>query len=150
MEVGAGDEQVYTDDPRGNLVVCGADPPAARHSDLHQSKPPPIDTEEKAAGASNQLVIPEPTGADEFQTASAYSLRRLLKNKAQTAVIKRLIQAGTYMKRLRYQQLSFGAPALLRLKAIATTADVKVRRHLAKIKPFKRTIRRSKWGRKCL
>ena len=62
----AGDEQVYTDDPRGNLVACGAEMPSYKPLDFtpgtltyQGTKPPAIDPDiEKPAEVSNQ---PEPT-----------------------------------------------------------------------------------------
>ena len=64
----AGDEQVYTDDPRGNLVVCGAEMPSYKPLDFtpgilnySRAQPPRIKTDtKKAAGVSSQ---PQPTSS---------------------------------------------------------------------------------------
>lgn len=57
-----GDEQVYTDDPRGNLVICGAEMPSYRPLDFtpgtltyETAKPPVVDSEpKKSAGKTGQ------------------------------------------------------------------------------------------------
>ena len=69
----AGDEQVYTDDPRGNLVVCGAEMPSYKPLDFtpgtltyERAKPPPIDpdTKKPADDSSQPGRIPSSPGAD--------------------------------------------------------------------------------------
>lgn len=100
----AGDEQVYTDDPRGNLVVCGAEMPSYKPLDFTpgaltygSAKPPPIDVDiEKPAGASNQPdsvssppgAVPDiPNVAIDLPCPPPDAIPLGAKNKAQTAVI---------------------------------------------------------------
>ena len=100
----AGDEQVYTDDPRGNLVVCGAEMPSYKPLDYtpgtltySRAKPPSIDTDiKKPAGASNQPdSVPSPPSssldisnvAKELPCPPPDAIPLGAKNKAQTAVI---------------------------------------------------------------
>ena len=100
----AGDEQVYTDDPRGNLVACGAEMPSYKPLDFtpgtltyQRAKPPAIDPDiKKPADESSQ---PEPTstqsGADpdipnvaiELPCPPPDAIPLGAKNKSQTAVI---------------------------------------------------------------
>ena len=68
----AGNEQIYTDDPRGNLIVCGAEMPSYRPLDFtpgtlnySRAKPPAIDPDtKKPAKESTQPgnVSPLPSG----------------------------------------------------------------------------------------
>ena len=100
----AGDEQIYTDDPRGNLVVCGAEMPSYKPLDFtpgtltySRAKPPTIDPDiKKPAGASNQPgSVSSPPGADpdisnvakELPCPPPDAIPLGAKNKAQTAVI---------------------------------------------------------------
>ena len=100
----AGDEQIYTDDPRGNLVVCGAEMPSYKPLDFtpgtltySRAKPPPIDTDiEKPASASNQpgsissassADLDIPNVATELPCPPPDAIPLGAKNKAQTAVI---------------------------------------------------------------
>mgnify|MGYP007012447227 CR=1 FL=1 len=100
----AGNEQVYTDDPRGNLVVCGAEMPSYKPLDFtpgtltySRAKPPPIDTDiKKPAGASNQPdSISSPSSADldipnvakKLPCPPPDAIPLGAKNKSQTAVI---------------------------------------------------------------
>ena len=100
----AGDEQIYTDDPRGNLVVCGAEMPSYKPLDFtpgtltySRAKPPPIDTDiKKPVGASNQPgSVSSPPGADpdipnvatELPCPPPDAIPVGAKNRSQTAVI---------------------------------------------------------------
>jgi len=100
----AGDEQIYTDDPRGNLVVCGAEMPSYKPLDFtpgtltySRAKPPPIDPDiEKPASASNQpgsissassADLDIPNVATELPCPPPDAIPLGAKNKAQTAVI---------------------------------------------------------------
>jgi hypothetical protein len=100
----AGNDQIYTDDPRGNLVVCGAEMPSYKPLDFTpgtltytRAKPPAIDTDiEKPAGASNQPGnVPSPPGADPGILSVATkrpcpppdAVPIGAKNKSQTAVV---------------------------------------------------------------
>ena len=102
----AGDEQVYTDDPRGNLVVCGAEMPSYRPLDFtpgtlnySRAKPPAIDPNtgtKKPAGKSSQpdSVSPAPGAAPdipkvaiELPCPAPDAIPLGAKNKSQTAVI---------------------------------------------------------------
>jgi hypothetical protein len=100
----AGDEQVYTDDPRGNLVVCGAEMPSYKPLDFTpgtltygSAKPPPIDLDtKKPAGKSKQpdSVSPAPGAAPDTSNVAKElpcpppdAIPLGAKNKAQTAVI---------------------------------------------------------------
>ena len=99
-----GDEQIYTDDPRGNLVVCGAEMPSYKPLDFtpgtltySRAKPPAIDPDiKKPASASNQPdSISSPSSADldipnvagELPCPPADAIPLGAKNKSQTAVI---------------------------------------------------------------
>ena len=100
----AGDEQVYTDDPRGNLVVCGAEMPSYKPLNFtpgtltySRAKPPAINTDTKnpAEGldqpdrgslpSSGQLDIPSVT--TELPCPPPDAIPIGAKNKSQTAVV---------------------------------------------------------------
>ncbi len=100
----AGDEQVYTDDPRGNLVVCGAEMPSYKPLDFtpgtltySRAKPPAInpDTKKPADDSSQPDRIPSSPSADldisnvakELPCPPPDAIPLGAKNKAQTAVI---------------------------------------------------------------
>ena len=100
----AGDEQVYTDDPRGNLVVCGAEMPSYKPLDFtpgtltySRAKPPAIDPDtKKPAGKSKQpdSVSPAPGAAPDITNVAKElpcpppdAIPLGAKNKSQTAVI---------------------------------------------------------------
>ena len=124
----AGDEQVYTDDPRGNLVVCGAEMPSYKPLDFtpgtltySRAKPPPIDTDiKKPAGKSGQpddASLPPSADLDVSNVAKELpcpppdAIPLGAKNKAQTAVIigyKRMMKASArrFMNSWTYQRSS--------------------------------------------
>jgi len=100
----AGDEQIYTDDPRGNLVVCGAEMPSYKPLDFtpgtltySRAKPPAIDpdTKKPADEQSQPDSISSPSSADldisniatELPCPPPDAIPLGAKNKAQTAVI---------------------------------------------------------------
>tara|TARA_Y100000004_G_scaffold117134_1_gene131710 strand:- start:488 stop:1246 length:759 start_codon:yes stop_codon:yes gene_type:complete len=100
----AGNEQVYTDDPRGNLVICGAEMPSYKPLNFtpgtltySRAKPPPIDPDtKKPAEKSNQPDrIPSSPSADldipsvakELPCPPPDAIPLGAKNKSQTAVI---------------------------------------------------------------
>lgn len=100
----AGDEQVYADDPRGNLVACGAEMPSYKPLDFtpgtltyQRAKPPAIDPDiKKPAEVSSQPEpISSPPGAvpgipnvaTELPCPPPDAIPLGAKNKAQTAVI---------------------------------------------------------------
>ena len=100
----AGDEQIYDDDPRGNLIVCGAEMPSYKPLDFtpgtltyERAKPPPIDPDtKKPAEKSNQPDrIPSSPSADldisnvaiELPCPPPDAIPLGAKNKSQTAVI---------------------------------------------------------------
>ena len=99
-----GNENAYTDDPRGNIVVCGAQMPSYKPLDFTPgtltygaAKIPAIETdEEKTAGVSNQppQSLPKPGGipdiskvATELPCPPPDAIPLGAKNKSQTAVI---------------------------------------------------------------
>jgi hypothetical protein len=100
----AGNEQVYTDDPRGNLIACGAEMPSYRPLDFTpgtltytRAKPPAIDPDtKKPAKESTQPgnVSPLPSGGldipklpKELPCPPPDAIPLGAKNKSQTAVI---------------------------------------------------------------
>ena len=102
----AGDEQIYTDDPRGNLIVCGAEMPSYRPLDFtpgtltySRAKPPTIDPNtdrKKPAGKSEQpdSVSPVPGAAPDIPKVAIElpcpppdGIPLGAKNKSQTAII---------------------------------------------------------------
>ena len=99
----AGNEQVYTDDPRGNLVVCGAEMPSYKPLDFtpgtltySRAKPPAInlDTKKPAdelsqpGSVSPPGAVPDiPNVATELPCPAPDAIPLGAKNKAQTAVI---------------------------------------------------------------
>ena len=100
----AGDEQIYTGDPRGNLVVCGAEMPSYKPLDFTpgtltygSAKPPPIDldTKKPADDSSQPDRIPSSPSADldisnvakELPCPPADAIPLGAKNKSQTAII---------------------------------------------------------------
>ena len=101
---GAGDEQVYADDPRGNVVVCDGTMPSYRPLDFtpntltyEKAKPPAIDPDiEKPAEGTNQpdsvsptpsSVLDVPKVAIELPCPPPDAIPLGAKNKSQTAVI---------------------------------------------------------------
>ena len=100
----AGNEDAYTDDPRGNLVVCDGTMPSYKPLDFtpgtltyERAKPPAIDPDiKKPAGASNQPdSVSSPPSADldvsnvatELPCPPPDAIPLGAKNKSQTAVI---------------------------------------------------------------
>ena len=100
----AGDEQIYTDDPRGNLVVCGAEMPSYKPLDFtpgtltyQRAKPPRIktDTKKPADVSSQPGAASLPPSADldiskvaiELPCPPPDAIPLGAKNKSQTAVI---------------------------------------------------------------
>ena len=99
-----GNKHAYTNDPRGNLVVCGAEMPSYRPLDFtpgtltySRAKPPAIDPEQKKPASESDQ--PEPTSLPPGADPDIPNVARDLpcpppdaiplgaKNKAQTAVI---------------------------------------------------------------
>ena len=100
----AGNQQVYTDDPRGNLVVCGAEMPSYKPLDYtpgtltyERAKPPKINTNTKKPAEESSQPAPtsSPPSADldiskvaiELPCPPADAIPLGAKNKSQTAVI---------------------------------------------------------------
>ena len=148
----AGDEQVYTDDPRGNLVVCGAEMPSYKPLDFtpgtltySRAKPPPIDTDaKKPADQSNQpgaASLPPSADLDVSNVATELpcpppdAIPLGAKNKSQTAVIIGYEKVDGKCEAI-YEQLDVptiignylpGAPVVATtatIAAVATTAAI--------------------------
>ena len=100
----AGNEQIYTDDPRGNLIVCGAQMPSYKPLDFTpgafnytRAKPPAIDPDtEKPADEQSQpddaplkpsTKLDIPNVAPELPCPPPDGIPLGAKNKSQTAVI---------------------------------------------------------------
>ena len=99
-----GNERAYSDDPRGNVVVCGAEMPSYRPLDFtpgtltyERAKPPAIDPDiEKPADGTNQpdgASLPPSADLDVSNVATELpcpppdAIPLGAKNKSQTAVI---------------------------------------------------------------
>ena len=148
----AGDEQVYTDDPRGNLVVCGAEMPSYKPLDFtpgtltyERAKPPPIDpdTKKPADDSSQPGRIPSSPSADldisnvatELPCPPPDAIPLGAKNKSQTAVIIGYEKVDGKCEAI-YEQLDVptiignylpGAPVVATtatIAAVATTAAI--------------------------
>ena len=148
----AGNEQVYTDDPRGNLVVCGAEMPSYKPLDFTpgtltytKANPPIIDPNvKKPAEVSSQPgnVSPVPSGgldisnvATELPCPPPDAIPLGAKNKSQTAVIIGYERIDGECKAI-YEQLDVpaiisnylpGAPVVMTtatIAAVATTSAI--------------------------
>ena len=151
----AGDEQVYSDDPRGNLVVCGAEMPSYRPLNYKpgtltysKTKPPAIDPEiVKPADESSQPdglssvpgASPDiPSVTIELPCPPPDAIPIGAKNKSQTAVVIGYERVDGKCEAI-YEKLDVpaivsnylpGAPVVLTTAttvAIATTAAVFVK-----------------------
>ena len=147
-----GNKHIYTDDPRGNLVVCGAEMPSYKPLDFTpgtltytRAKPPTIDPDvKKPAEVSSQPgnVPPMPSGgldipnvATELPCPPADAIPLGAKNKSQTAVIIGYERIDGKCKAI-YEQLDVptiinnylpGAPVVITtatIAAVATTSAI--------------------------
>ena len=143
----AGNEQIYTDDPRGNLVVCGAEMPSYKPLNFtpgtltySRAKPPRIDPNvEKPADVSSQPVptssLPSgdldiPNVAIELPCPPPDAIPLGAKNKSQTAIIIGYEKIDGKCETI-YEQLEVptiignylpGAPVVATTATIATVA----------------------------